>query len=100
MTVKNLVGWGIAAGLSSAGVLYALYEIQDGQVVSATDTNFDGYIDTMRVDTDGDTVADYTVLDQDHDGLADTLVDDGTGEELADGNFFEGVAEFFSSLFG
>ena len=100
ITVKKLRGWGIAAAMSSAGVLYALYEIKDGQVVCASDTNLDGNIDTMRVDTNGDTVSDYTVLDQDHDGLADTLINDDTGEELAEGGLFEGAVDFFSSLFG
>ncbi|CAM9456770.1 unnamed protein product [Ectocarpus sp. 12 AP-2014] len=100
MTVKELRGWGIAAGMSLAGVVYALYEIKDGEVVCASDTNLDGNIDIMRVDTNGDTVSDYTVLDQDHDGLADTLINDDTGEKLAEGDLFEGAVEFFSNLFG
>lgn len=98
MTVKELRRWSIAAGVSAAGVLYALYEIKDGQVVGASDTNLDGIIDTIRVDTDGDAVSDFTLSDQDHDGFVDTLVNDGTGDVLADGNLFESVVDFFQNL--
>lgn len=100
MSAKKLRGWGIAAALSSAGVVYALYEINEhGQLIDVSDVNLDGWTDEHRIDVDYDGVADLKLVDQDYDGSFDML-QEMDGKVLADGEFFEGFLNTFSSLFG
>eukprot|EP00903_Cladosiphon_okamuranus_P016010 g14784.t1 len=57
MTLATVAGWGIAGAVVAAGVAYALYEINDGRAVDASDISFDGGTDVDPVDigTDNDT---------------------------------------------
>lgn len=99
MTVKKLRKWGLAAAVSTAGVIYALYEIDEhGQLVGVSDVNLDGWTDEHRIDVDYDGLADYTLVDQDFDGTFDQLKDAGGGV-LAEDGFLEAVTSMFEILF-